>query len=730
MKKFLSLLVFVLCVALNANAQSSGTFGENNALSWSVKDGVLTISGEGAVPYYAEEGQASWSSLSGSITSIVIEDGVTAIGDYAFAGLQEAVSVSIPASVKRLGWFSFGACTSLSEIHWYETSFEGFTYEGEIDDATLVTDVFADITIGVITLFHTVGADVSAFSGFKMAQFGEGNDLAWTLVDGTLSIKGAGSTAFSYLSAWDGYRTKITKVDLDGVAAEYSSPYVLSEDGTCIYFACTNGKAVTLPDGVKVIGEKAFYGLGLMSLVVPSSVNRIDDNAFNKCSDITSVTVYPSVAPTLGTTVFDSRIKRKSAELLVKNAEIEDYATWATYFKTVTKEHDTNGTLGTNGSWNFESSTLTLEGSSTDEYTTTNMPWKSWLGSVTKIVVGDGVESIGKNAFYGSSAKTIVISDDVKEIGDYAFYGSTSAKDVTVGSSVTTIGKKAFASSDAAVFTFGNNPSMSSDAIEGTATKNLVIAESYVNNHFTADDLMLNTNTYNKVIVNREFPENTLGTASNAPSGTIILPFAYNNLNNADFKFYKLSAFNASTAVIQFEEVIRLEANTPYLWRNFGDAVSEIVVEGDISLDAGVMSGNLASVEVDGWQMFGVYAETRVEPSTGQGVNSDLWYYTSTGGFVNRKDYLMLAPYRAYFYGPKFSDLSSSSQNLAAELRSLSIEYVDIDGTTSIENVTIDGDGRIDFSQQDGVYYDLSGRRVDNPTSGIYIVNGKKVLVK
>ncbi|MBQ2778730.1 MAG: hypothetical protein IJF46_03035, partial [Bacteroidaceae bacterium] len=62
--------------------------------------------------------------------------------------------------------------------------------------------------------------------------------------------------------------------------------------------------------------------------------------------------------------------------------------------------------------------------------------------------------------------------------------------------------------------------------------------------------------------------------------------------------------------------------------------------------------------------------------------------------------------------------------------RSLSVEFVDLDGTTSIENVTIDGDGSIDFSQQDGVYYDLSGRRVENPAAGIYIVNGKKVLVK
>ena len=99
MKKILSLFIFVLCAALNANAQSNSL---GNGVNWAVADGVLTISGAGAIPDYSSTAKAPWYSLRGNITSIVIEDGVTSVGDYAFANLGEVVSVEIPASVVQI----------------------------------------------------------------------------------------------------------------------------------------------------------------------------------------------------------------------------------------------------------------------------------------------------------------------------------------------------------------------------------------------------------------------------------------------------------------------------------------------------------------------------------------------------------------------------------------------------------------------------------------------------
>ena len=59
-----------------------------------------------------------------------------------------------------------------------------------------------------------------------------------------------------------------------------------------------------------------------------------------------------------------------------------------------------------------------------------------------------------------------------------------------------------------------------------------------------------------------------------------------------------------------------------------------------------------------------------------------------------------------------------------AQAKSFVLEFED-GGTTGIE--TIENSKR---STDDGVYYDLQGRRVENPTRGIYIVNGKKVVIK
>ena len=62
--------------------------------------------------------------------------------------------------------------------------------------------------------------------------------------------------------------------------------------------------------------------------------------------------------------------------------------------------------------------------------------------------------------------------------------------------------------------------------------------------------------------------------------------------------------------------------------------------------------------------------------------------------------------------------------NAEAQAKSFVLEFED-GGTTGIE--TIENSKR---STDDGVYYDLQGRRVENPTRGIYIVNGKKVVIK
>ena len=123
-KKRLKLLLaacFVLAIGifiaiLSNQPEASGICGAN--LEWTLSGGTLTISGEGAMYDYeynvAYNSTAPWSGI--YINEIVVEDGVTSIGDYAFSDCTSLTSVAIPDSVTSIGDFAFHRCTSLTSV--------------------------------------------------------------------------------------------------------------------------------------------------------------------------------------------------------------------------------------------------------------------------------------------------------------------------------------------------------------------------------------------------------------------------------------------------------------------------------------------------------------------------------------------------------------------------------------------------------------------------------------
>lgn len=95
--------------ALAAN-DTSGACGDG--VTWTQDDGVLTISGSGKMTSFT-----GWKSLRASITSIVVEEGVTSICTYAFEGCSAAATVSLPSTLTHIGAAAFSNCQSLTEIN-------------------------------------------------------------------------------------------------------------------------------------------------------------------------------------------------------------------------------------------------------------------------------------------------------------------------------------------------------------------------------------------------------------------------------------------------------------------------------------------------------------------------------------------------------------------------------------------------------------------------------------
>ncbi len=112
MKKWIGMAAITLVMALvllsgGAAAETSGICGDH--LTWVLdNDGSLTISGTGEMYDFTS---APWEL---SMKKVIIEEGVTSIGDTAFAKCPELVDVTLPNSITVIGDSVFYDCISLT----------------------------------------------------------------------------------------------------------------------------------------------------------------------------------------------------------------------------------------------------------------------------------------------------------------------------------------------------------------------------------------------------------------------------------------------------------------------------------------------------------------------------------------------------------------------------------------------------------------------------------------
>ncbi len=83
---------------------------------WSLQDGTLIITAQGAMRDYASARETPWFSSRADIRKIVVQNGVTTIGDYAFYGCDNATSVSLPGTVTQIGRLAFYGCKKLTKL--------------------------------------------------------------------------------------------------------------------------------------------------------------------------------------------------------------------------------------------------------------------------------------------------------------------------------------------------------------------------------------------------------------------------------------------------------------------------------------------------------------------------------------------------------------------------------------------------------------------------------------
>lgn len=83
---------------------------------WSLQDGTLVITVQGAMQDYDSAAQTPWFKDRAEIRKIVVQNGVTTIGDYAFYGCENVTSVTLPDTVTQIGKLAFYGCKDLRTL--------------------------------------------------------------------------------------------------------------------------------------------------------------------------------------------------------------------------------------------------------------------------------------------------------------------------------------------------------------------------------------------------------------------------------------------------------------------------------------------------------------------------------------------------------------------------------------------------------------------------------------
>ena len=115
MKKLFTLIV-AICATTLAWADDSGNCGSNVTYTYVESTGTLTISGTGAMEDFTSYSKVPWNAYRSSIKKVVINNGVTSIGEEAFYNCTGLTSITIPNSVTSIGIDAFYGCEGLTSV--------------------------------------------------------------------------------------------------------------------------------------------------------------------------------------------------------------------------------------------------------------------------------------------------------------------------------------------------------------------------------------------------------------------------------------------------------------------------------------------------------------------------------------------------------------------------------------------------------------------------------------
>lgn len=389
MKKIL-LVAFMFCVIVGmltfatvASAEViTGRNGDDITWTFDEETGILTISGTGPIEG-DREGLSSvisyeWYPYKKDIKIIIIDEGVTEIGYRAFHVFDSLSKVVLPESLRKIGDGAFESCENLTEIDISNVEYLGsLAFWGTGLESVTIPD-------GITYL--------------ELSVFGYCKNLKEVIFSSELKDTGAGT--FRNCVSLE----KVVLPDNIEIIGSYAFEY------------CTSLNEIAYGPNIKQIGRGAFRGCtSLKKFVVPDQVEILEDELFFDCTSLEEVIVGDAVI-VIDELVFSGCDNLKTIAISSQNKRFSEY-NGALYDKDKIKlilipqgysgEHVVySGTkiLGDNCALNVK--------------------------GLDYLILPEGIETIGKNAFSGSGLIRIEIPWTLKDLAYSAFVNCNELEEI------------------------------------------------------------------------------------------------------------------------------------------------------------------------------------------------------------------------------------------------------------------------------------------------------------
>ncbi len=428
MKKLISIFFLLALMVLLSPAVSaaeivdSGSCGEN--VTWTLdSEGILTISGTG--PMEDDTFDSSLFRGSTQITQVVVQEGVTEIGSYAFYSCPNLTRVTLPQGLTRIGEWAFFKCTQLSQADLPEGL------------ESIESRAFCECALARVTIPGSVKAvEEMAFWGNPI------KDL--TLCQGITSI-GWSAFASCYQLQEVHIPDSVTSIGTGAFGDDISLLSVTLPEGLTtleesMFYGCDSLKEVVLPQSLTTIGRQAFRETPLTHIVIPDSVTRVEAGAFMSCEQLAVVT-FGKGLQWIGANAFAYSGITKA--VLPEGMEYMDDQVF--YGCSSLEEVVLPQTLTRIGNRTFYSCTSLEQINLPDSLTYLGEQAFSGCTRLNHVVLPKGLTRIEALAFeYCKRMDTLVLPEGLTSIGREAFRDCFALRELTLPDSVTDVESGAF----------------------------------------------------------------------------------------------------------------------------------------------------------------------------------------------------------------------------------------------------------------------------------------------